>query len=122
MAAIIEFRLPTEEFTLEETFNAHPEAQIEIERVVADDPDQWEITGAAANRRGPTIEQRVEQLEATANTRSESYATLTNTVDRLASRVDDLEEWVEKLERIDERLDILRKQITVVNEDLEREQ
>ncbi|WP_336365044.1 bacterio-opsin activator domain-containing protein [Halalkalicoccus salilacus] len=40
MAAIIEFRLPTEEFALEETLDTHPEAQIEIERVVADDPDK----------------------------------------------------------------------------------
>jgi predicted DNA binding protein len=40
MAAIIEFDLPTEEFALQETLNTCPEAQIEIERVVADDPDR----------------------------------------------------------------------------------
>jgi predicted DNA binding protein len=40
MAAIIEFSLPTEEFALEETFDTHPGAHIEIERVVADDPEQ----------------------------------------------------------------------------------
>ena len=40
MAAIIEFTLPTEEFALEETLRTHPEAQIEIERVVADNPEQ----------------------------------------------------------------------------------
>lgn len=40
MAAIIEFSLPTEEFALEDTLDAHPGAHIEIERVVADDPDQ----------------------------------------------------------------------------------
>jgi predicted DNA binding protein len=40
MAAIIEFSLPPEAFALEETFNTHPEAHIEIERVVADDPDR----------------------------------------------------------------------------------
>jgi predicted DNA binding protein len=40
MGTIIEFRLPTEEFALEETLDTRPEAQIEIERVVADDPDK----------------------------------------------------------------------------------
>ena len=40
MGTIIEFRLPAEEFALEETLNTHPEAQIEIERVVAGDPDK----------------------------------------------------------------------------------
>ena len=40
MGTIIEFRLLTEEFALEETLDIHPEAQIEIERVVADDPDK----------------------------------------------------------------------------------
>ena len=40
MAAIIECHLPTEEFALEETLTTHPEAQIEIEQVVADDPEQ----------------------------------------------------------------------------------
>ena len=40
MAAIIEFTLPTEDFALEEARRTHPEAQIEIERVVADNPDQ----------------------------------------------------------------------------------
>ena len=40
MGTIIEFRLRTEEFALEETLDTHPEAQIEIERVVAGDPDK----------------------------------------------------------------------------------
>ncbi|WP_336364397.1 helix-turn-helix domain-containing protein [Halalkalicoccus salilacus] len=40
MAAIIEFDLPTEEFALEETLTTVPGTQIEIERVVADDPEQ----------------------------------------------------------------------------------
>lgn len=40
MAAILECRLPTEDFALEATLTTHPEAQIEIERVVADDPEQ----------------------------------------------------------------------------------
>lgn len=40
MAAIIELELPTEEFALEETLTRLPEVYIEIERVVADDPDQ----------------------------------------------------------------------------------
>lgn len=40
MATIIEFGLPTEEFALEETLRTHPAVQIEIERVVADAPDQ----------------------------------------------------------------------------------
>ncbi|MFC7224777.1 bacterio-opsin activator domain-containing protein [Halalkalicoccus sp. GCM10025322] len=40
MATIIEFSFPTEEFALEETLDTHPEAHIEIERVVADDPEQ----------------------------------------------------------------------------------
>ena len=40
MAAIIEFSLPTDEFALQETLSTHPEAQIEIERVIADDPEQ----------------------------------------------------------------------------------
>ena len=40
MATIIEFSFPTEEFALEETLDTHPEAHIEIERVVADDPDR----------------------------------------------------------------------------------
>ncbi|WP_336364739.1 helix-turn-helix domain-containing protein [Halalkalicoccus salilacus] len=40
MAAILEFSLPTEEFALEKTLNTHPGAHIEIERVVADDPDR----------------------------------------------------------------------------------
>ncbi|WP_336365449.1 helix-turn-helix domain-containing protein [Halalkalicoccus salilacus] len=40
MATIIEFSLPTEEFALEETLDTLPEAHIEIERVVADDPDR----------------------------------------------------------------------------------
>ncbi|WP_336365382.1 helix-turn-helix domain-containing protein [Halalkalicoccus salilacus] len=40
MGTIIEFRLPTEEFALEETLDTRSEAQIEIERVVADDPDK----------------------------------------------------------------------------------
>lgn len=40
MATIIEFSLPTEEFALEETLDTHPGAHIEIERVVADNPDQ----------------------------------------------------------------------------------
>ena len=40
MAAILEFDLPTEEFALEETLTTVPGTQIEIERVVADDPDR----------------------------------------------------------------------------------
>jgi hypothetical protein len=40
MAAILEFSFPTEEFALYETLDTHPEAHIEIERVVADDPDR----------------------------------------------------------------------------------
>ncbi|WP_336364835.1 helix-turn-helix domain-containing protein [Halalkalicoccus salilacus] len=40
MATIIEFSLPTEEFALEETLDTHPGAHIEIERVVANSPDQ----------------------------------------------------------------------------------
>ncbi|MFC7009661.1 helix-turn-helix domain-containing protein [Halalkalicoccus salilacus] len=40
MATIIEFSLPTEEFALEETLDTHPGARIEIERVVANSPDQ----------------------------------------------------------------------------------
>ena len=40
MGTSIEFRLPTEKFALEETLNTHPEAHIEIERVVAGDPDK----------------------------------------------------------------------------------
>lgn len=40
MAAIIELELPTEEFALEETLTTLPEVYIEIERVVADDPEQ----------------------------------------------------------------------------------
>ncbi|MFC7009560.1 hypothetical protein [Halalkalicoccus salilacus] len=40
MAAIIESILPAEEFALQETLSTHPEAQIEIKWVVADDPDQ----------------------------------------------------------------------------------
>ena len=40
MAAIIEFSLPTEEFALKETLDTHPRAHIEIERVIADDPDR----------------------------------------------------------------------------------
>ncbi len=40
MAAIIEFELPPEEFALEETLTALPEVRTEIERVVADAPDQ----------------------------------------------------------------------------------
>ena len=66
MGTILEFRLPTEEFALEETLDAHPEAQIEIERVVADDPDQitpyiWARTDdfdafEAALEADPTVE------------------------------------------------------------------
>ncbi|MFC7009771.1 helix-turn-helix domain-containing protein [Halalkalicoccus salilacus] len=40
MATIVEFRFPTEEFALEETLDTHPGAHIEIERVVANDPEQ----------------------------------------------------------------------------------
>ena len=40
MAAIIELELPIEEFALEETLTTIPEAQIEIEWVVADAPDR----------------------------------------------------------------------------------
>ena len=40
MATIIEFSFPTEEFALEETLDTRPGAHIEIERVVADDPEQ----------------------------------------------------------------------------------
>lgn len=40
MAAIIELELSPEEFALEETLTTIPEAQIEIERVVADAPDR----------------------------------------------------------------------------------
>jgi hypothetical protein len=40
MAVIIEFSLPPEAFALKETLDTHPEAHIEIERVVADDPDR----------------------------------------------------------------------------------
>lgn len=40
MASIFEFEVPTNEFALEETLAKCPEAVIEIERVVADDPDR----------------------------------------------------------------------------------
>jgi hypothetical protein len=40
MAANIEFSLPTEAFALEETLDTHSGAHIEIERVVADNPDR----------------------------------------------------------------------------------
>lgn len=40
MAAIIEIELPPEEFALEETLTTLPDLEIEIERVVADDPDR----------------------------------------------------------------------------------
>ncbi|MFC6906849.1 bacterio-opsin activator domain-containing protein [Halalkalicoccus tibetensis] len=40
MATIFEFEVPTDKFALEKTLTACPEAVIEIERVVADDPDQ----------------------------------------------------------------------------------
>lgn len=40
MATIFEFEVPTNEFALEETLIECPEAVIEIERVVADDPDR----------------------------------------------------------------------------------
>ncbi|WP_336365220.1 helix-turn-helix domain-containing protein [Halalkalicoccus salilacus] len=39
MATIAEFSFPTAEFALEETLDTHPEAHIEIERVVADNSD-----------------------------------------------------------------------------------
>lgn len=40
MATIFEFEVPTDEFALEETLAEFPEAVIEIERVVANDPDR----------------------------------------------------------------------------------
>lgn len=40
MAAIIELELPLEEFALEQTVATIPETQIEIERIVANDPDR----------------------------------------------------------------------------------
>ncbi|MFC6906707.1 bacterio-opsin activator domain-containing protein [Halalkalicoccus tibetensis] len=40
MATIFEFEIPTDEFALEETLIECPEAIIEIERVVANDPDR----------------------------------------------------------------------------------
>lgn len=40
MAAIIELDLSTEDFALEKTLRTLPEVQVEIERVVADDPTQ----------------------------------------------------------------------------------
>lgn len=40
MATIFEFEIPTDEFALEETLIEYPEAVIEIERVVANDPDR----------------------------------------------------------------------------------
>ncbi|WP_336345989.1 helix-turn-helix domain-containing protein [Halalkalicoccus ordinarius] len=69
MATIIEFSLPTEEFALEETLDTLPEAHIEIERVVADNPDQitpyvWVRTDdfdafEAALEDDPTVEEVV---------------------------------------------------------------
>lgn len=40
MASIFEFEIPTAEFALEETLAELPDTVIEIERVVADDPDR----------------------------------------------------------------------------------
>lgn len=40
MGRILEFEVPTGEFGLEETLMAHPDAVIEIERVVANSPDE----------------------------------------------------------------------------------
>lgn len=40
MASIFEFEIPTEEFGLQETLTKLPDVLIEIERVVADDPDR----------------------------------------------------------------------------------
>jgi predicted DNA binding protein len=69
MVTIIEFRFPPEEFALEETLNTQPEAHIEIERVVADDPDRitpyvWVQTDdfdafEAALEDDPTVEEVV---------------------------------------------------------------
>lgn len=69
MAAIIEFGLPTEEFALEETLDTYPGAHIEIERVVANSPDQitpyvWVRTDdfdafEAALEDDPTVEEVV---------------------------------------------------------------
>lgn len=79
MTSIIEFELPTEEFALEETLSALPEAQIEIERVVADDPDRitpyvWARTDdfdalEAAFEDDPTVEE-VTKLSETDEERS----------------------------------------------------
>lgn len=40
MATILEFEIPIEEFVLEDTLAKLPDVNIEIERVVADDPDR----------------------------------------------------------------------------------
>lgn len=40
MATIFEFEIPTNEFALEQTLIDCPETVIEIERVVADDPNR----------------------------------------------------------------------------------
>lgn len=40
MATIFEFEVPTEEFALEQTLTEFPDVTVEIERVVADDPDR----------------------------------------------------------------------------------
>lgn len=39
MATIFEFEIPVDEFALEDTLTNFPEAVIEIEQVVADDPE-----------------------------------------------------------------------------------
>lgn len=39
MATIFEFKIPTEEFALEDALTQRPSVTVEIERVVANDPD-----------------------------------------------------------------------------------
>lgn len=40
MATIFEFKIPTEEFALEDALMQRPSVTVEIERVVANDPDR----------------------------------------------------------------------------------
>ncbi|MFC6906752.1 bacterio-opsin activator domain-containing protein [Halalkalicoccus tibetensis] len=91
MATIFEFKVPTNEFALEETLIECPDAVIEIERVVADNPNRitpyvWARTDdfaalEAAFDDDPTVED-LTRLSETGNERSYQM-TWAGTIDRI---------------------------------------
>lgn len=58
----------------------------------------WEVAETVDERRGPSVEERLDRLEDKVAVQTSSRSTLVENVERLREQVDDLESQIEELE------------------------